>query len=51
MSLDKIQRVAIYLRKSRNKDGEESEETLSNHKKRLLDIAKKTSGDMKFLQR
>ncbi|MBK4214118.1 recombinase family protein [Bacillus pumilus] len=43
MSLDKIQRVAIYLRKSRNKDGEESEETLANHKKRLLDIAQKNN--------
>ncbi|MEC1543417.1 hypothetical protein [Bacillus halotolerans] len=38
---DKIKRVAIYLRKSRNNEGEETEETLAKHRKRLLDIAEK----------
>ncbi|MCC8354683.1 hypothetical protein [Bacillus sp. AF23] len=38
---EKIKRVAIYLRKSRNNEGEETEETLAKHRKRLLDIAEK----------
>ncbi|MDU0812589.1 hypothetical protein P9738_04340 [Bacillus siamensis] len=40
---NKIKRVAIYLRKSRNKEGEETEETLAKHRKRLLDIAHKNN--------
>ncbi|MCY8009842.1 hypothetical protein MOJ76_16270 [Bacillus haynesii] len=40
---ERIKRVAIYLRKSRNNEGEESEETLAKHRKRLLDIAKKNN--------
>lgn len=35
-----IKDVAIYLRKSRGKDGEETEETLSKHKEILVSFAK-----------
>ncbi|MCP9301204.1 recombinase family protein [Bacillus halotolerans] len=44
---DKIKRVAIYLRKSRNNEGEE---TLAKHRKRLLDIAKKYNWETKLFQ-
>ncbi len=43
---ERIKRVAIYLRKSRNNEGEETEETLAKHRKRLLDIAEKTTGKL-----
>ncbi|UQW98821.1 recombinase family protein [Rummeliibacillus sp. G93] len=39
--IERIKNVAIYLRKSRNNEGEETEETLQKHRKRLLDIVKK----------
>ena len=47
---ERIKRVAIYLRKSRNNEGEESEETLAKHRKRLLDIAKKNNWDYEIFQ-
>lgn len=34
----RIRRVAIYLRKSRNNEGEETEETLAKHRKRCRKI-------------
>ncbi|MGG4314814.1 recombinase family protein [Bacillus velezensis] len=47
---NRIQRVAIYLRKSRNKEGEETEETLGKHRKRLIDIANKNKWDYELFQ-
>lgn len=47
---ERIKRVAIYLRKSRNNEGEESEETLAKHRKRLLDIAKKNNWAYEIFQ-
>ncbi|MCX2810557.1 recombinase family protein [Bacillus sp. ChL18] len=47
---NKIKRVAIYLRKSRNKEGEETEETLAKHRKRLLDIAHKNNWQYEIFQ-
>ncbi|PKJ57650.1 recombinase family protein [Bacillus sp. SN32] len=45
-----MKRVAIYLRKSRNNEGEETEETLAKHRKRLLDIAEKNNWESKLFQ-
>ncbi|MFP3636097.1 recombinase family protein [Bacillus sp. SIMBA_033] len=47
---DKIKRVAIYLRKSRNNEGEETEKTLAKHRKCLLDIAEKNNWESKLFQ-
>lgn len=47
---ERIKRVAIYLRKSRNNEGEETEETLAKHRKRLLDIAEKNNWEFKLFQ-
>ncbi|WP_308399951.1 recombinase family protein [Bacillus halotolerans] len=47
---ERIKRVAIYLRKSRNNEGEETEETLAKHRKRLLDIAEKNNWECKLFQ-
>ncbi len=47
---DSIKRVAIYLRKSRNNEGEETEDTLAKHRKRLLDIAEKNNWEIKLFQ-
>ncbi|MGG1336609.1 recombinase family protein [Bacillus subtilis] len=47
---NRINRVAIYLRKSRNNEGEETEETLAKHRKRLLDIAEKNNWESKLFQ-
>ncbi|MDA1478027.1 recombinase family protein [Bacillus changyiensis] len=49
-SKDQIKRVAIYLRKSRNNEGEETEETLAKHRKRLLEIAKKNNWNYEIFQ-
>ena len=38
-----IKDVSIYLRKSRNKDGVESDETLEKHRKELVEFAKKNN--------
>lgn len=45
-----IKRVAIYLRKSRNNEGEETEETLLNHRNRLLTIANKNKWKYELFQ-
>ncbi|AJO16359.1 hypothetical protein J25TS1_34260 [Bacillus paralicheniformis] len=47
---NKIKRIAIYLRKSRNKEGEETEETLAKHRKRLIDIAIKNKWSYELFQ-
>src|SRR5699024_10470856 len=47
---ERIKRVAIYLRKSRNNEGEETEETLQKHRNRLLDIAKKNKWKYELFQ-
>ncbi|MGP4071294.1 recombinase family protein [Piscibacillus sp. B03] len=47
---DKIKNVAIYLRKSRNNEGEETEETLQKHKQRLLEIATKNNWKYQLFQ-
>ncbi|MEW5066173.1 recombinase family protein, partial [Bacillus subtilis] len=47
---ERITRIAIYLRKSRNNEGEETEETLAKHRKRLLDIAEKYNWEIKLFQ-
>ncbi|CCU56850.1 hypothetical protein [Bacillus subtilis] len=47
----RIKRVAVYLRKSRNNEGEETEETLAKHRKRLLDIAEKTTGRANYFKK
>ncbi|MGW7761032.1 recombinase family protein [Bacillus velezensis] len=46
----RIKRVAIYLRKSRNNEGEETEETLAKHRTRLLDIAHKNNWKYEMFQ-
>lgn len=48
--IERIKNVAIYLRKSRNNDGEETEETLQKHRKRLLDIVKKNKWGYELFQ-
>ncbi|MCY8241406.1 recombinase family protein [Bacillus haynesii] len=47
---ERIKRVAIYLRKSRDNEGEESDETLAKHRNRLLDIAKKNNWEYEIFQ-
>lgn len=46
----RIKRVAVYLRKSRNNEGEETEEALAKHRKCLLDIAEKNNWEFKSFQ-
>ncbi|VCT97276.1 hypothetical protein AIDNDMCJ_09185 [Bacillus safensis] len=46
----RIRQVAKYLRKSRNNEGEETEETLAKHRKRLLDISEKNNSEIKLFQ-
>ncbi|WP_283154121.1 recombinase family protein [Guptibacillus hwajinpoensis] len=48
--INRIKRVAIYLRKSRNNEGEETEETLQKHRKRLSDIAEKNNWKYELFQ-
>lgn len=47
---ERIKSVAIYLRKSRNNEGEETEETLEKHRKRLLEIAKRNKWKYELFQ-
>ncbi|KZB89792.1 hypothetical protein A2U94_19665 [Bacillus sp. VT 712] len=47
---NKIKNVAIYLRKSRNNDGEETEATLLKHRNRLLEIANKHNWKYELFQ-
>ncbi|MDE1401186.1 recombinase family protein [Bacillus licheniformis] len=47
---ERIKRVAIYLRKSRDNEGEESDTTLAKHRNRLLEIAKKNNWEYEIFQ-
>ncbi|MED2942849.1 recombinase family protein [Bacillus swezeyi] len=47
---ERIKRVAIYLRKSRDNEGEESDTTLAKHRNRLLEIAKKNNWEHEIFQ-
>ncbi|WP_253182409.1 recombinase family protein [Bacillus amyloliquefaciens] len=46
----RIKHVAIYLRKSRNKEGEETEETLAKHRERLIEIVNKNNWSYEIFQ-
>ena len=48
--LDKVKNVAIYLRKSRQGEGMETEETLSTHRKILTELANKSNWKFKIFE-